>query len=243
MTASPEGLDIRSLGVRYGAIEAVRDVSLSVRPGETVALLGANGAGKTSLLSAIVGLVRTAAGTASLDGEALTGLPPERIVRRGIALSPEGRRVFPNLTVAENLRLGGVPIATRAEAQSSLERVLGVFPRLGERLRQTAGTLSGGEQQMLALGRALMSRPRVLLLDEPSLGLAPIVVRRIFSMIDSLRREGMTMLIVEQNARQALGVSDRAYVLVQGRIAHEASSQELLASEDLAGLYLGQSVT
>jgi branched-chain amino acid transport system ATP-binding protein len=232
-------LAVHELHVRHGGVEAVRGVSLRVMPGEVVALLGVNGAGKTSLMDAVAGLNPIASGRIELDGEPVHGLRPEDIVRRGIALSPEGRRVFAALSVDENLRLGGIPVRDRAAREETRERVLELFPRLRERLQQPSGTLSGGEQQMLAIGRALMARPRVLLLDEPSLGLAPIVVTQIFDLVRRLKEEGMTMLIVEQNALGALELADRAYVLVHGAVEEEAAAADLLARSDLAETYLG----
>jgi branched-chain amino acid transport system ATP-binding protein len=234
-------LEVSGITVRYGAIEAIRDVSLTVERGEVVTLLGVNGAGKTSTLAAVAGLVSPAAGSVSLDGQLVSGRRPEEIVRAGIALSPEGRRVFPRLTVAENLRLGGISLSSRSDSAERIEYVYDLFPRLRERAGQAAGTLSGGEQQMLAIARALMSKPRVLLLDEPSLGLAPIVVSQVFGLLERLRGEGLTMLLVEQNARRALELADRAYVLVHGRMERSAPADELLEATDLDALYLGKS--
>jgi branched-chain amino acid transport system ATP-binding protein len=232
-------LEVNEVTVRYGGIEAIRAVSLTVGQGEVVTLLGVNGAGKTSTLAAVAGLVPAAAGRVTFDGRTVSGLRPEHVVRAGIALSPEGRRVFPRLTVAENLRLGGITLASRAAVAERTAYVHDLFPRLRERSRQSAGTLSGGEQQMLAIARALMSKPRLLLLDEPSLGLAPIVVNQVFELLGRLREEGLTMLIVEQNARRALELADRAYVLVHGRIERAGTAADLLATTDLDALYLG----
>ena len=225
--------------MRYGHIQALRGVSLTVNEGEIVTLLGANGAGKTTLMRAISGLLRPHSGDVKLRGKSIARVGADSIVRLGISQVPEGRRVFPTLTVAENLLLGGYtrPVA---EAKGSMQRVLQMFPRLEERRAQYAGTLSGGEQQMLAIGRALMAKPTVLLLDEPSLGLAPIIVRDIFRTLRQIREQGMTVLLVEQNARMALKLADRGYVLENGRIALHGTAQDLLASPEVHATYLGK---
>ena len=224
----------------YGPVAAVRGVSLAVRAGEVVALLGANGAGKSTLLRTISGLIRPRAGRVHLAGRAIDRLAPSRIVRLGIAHAPEGRRVFGSLSVADNLRLGAAARRERAGLVEERERLLDLFPILRERLRQAAGTLSGGEQQMLALARALMAKPRLLLLDEPSLGLAPLIVRAIFDALADLKRVGVTMLLVEQNVAAALELADRAYVLRTGEIRLEGASAELRADpERIAHAYLG----
>jgi branched-chain amino acid transport system ATP-binding protein len=230
-------LEIEGLGVDYGRVRALTDVSLAVAQGEIVALIGANGAGKTTLLRAISGLVRPAAGTIVLSGDEIASRRPDGIVRLGVAHAPEGRRVFARMSVAENLALGAY--VRRGRNDDAFERVLTIFPRLRERLAQRAGTLSGGEQQMLALGRALMSAPRLLLLDEPSLGLAPLVVQAIFGVIRDLNAAGTTVLLVEQNARQALAIAARGYVLELGKVVHAGSARELLASAAVAAAYLG----
>ena len=233
-------LEVEGLEVRYGATRAVRGVSLRVEKGELVTLLGANGAGKTSTLMAIAGAVRMAAGRVRLDGVDVTGATPERLVRLGVAAVPETRDVFPDLTVHENLRLGAFTRRQdRAEATRDREFLLDRFPVLRERAGQPAGTLSGGEQQMLVVARALMSRPKVLLLDEPSLGLAPLVVDQVFEMILQLKASDLTILLVEQNARKGLAVSDRAYVMRLGRIEAEGPAANFAATTDLKALYLG----
>jgi branched-chain amino acid transport system ATP-binding protein len=231
-------LAVSDLRVEYGPIKAVRGVDLHVEEREIVVLLGANGVGKSSLLNAVAGLVPVAGGSVAFETRELSGLPAERIVRRGIALVPEGRRVFPRLTVADNLRLGGATRG-RVELEEARERVFELFPVLRTRVRQEAGTLSGGEQQMLAIGRGLMSRPRLLLLDEPSLGLAPIVVRRIFALLDQLRTADVTLLVVEQNVHRALEIADRAYVMVSGRIEFSGDAAELRGAEAIEQAYLG----
>ena len=233
-------LEVSGLAVRYGAIRAVRGVSLSVAAGELAVLLGANGAGKSSTLKAIAGALRPSSGRITLGGAEVPYGWPERIVRLGAAMVPETRDIFPDLTVAENLKLGAF---TRrrdpAGVAADLGRVVALFPVLGERGGQPAGTLSGGEQQMLAIARALMSRPRLLLLDEPSLGLAPAIIERIFAMIAELKRSGLTILLVEQNAAHALAIADRAYVLRLGEVAASGSADEIRAATDLKALYLG----
>lgn len=231
-------LDINGLTVCYGSITAVRDLSLDVMPGEAVALLGPNGAGKSSTLLAILGLV-PGQGSIRFDGRDLTGLPTEERVRQGVSLVPEGRRVFANLTVAENLTLGGALLAGRSARDAAAEQIFALFPRLAERCTQIAGTLSGGEQQMLAIGRALMAGPRLLILDEPSLGLAPLIVAQIFDRIAALKASGLTLLIVEQNASQALRVADRAFVLAHGQVALSGSAADIMAEGSLAAAYLG----
>ena len=210
-------LKIDNLVVSYGPINALKGISLNVKQGEIVTLIGSNGAGKSTTLSAITGLVRAQSGTIRFMDEDITHAPPHRIISRGISISPEGREVFPALTVQENLRLGGY--ARKDKLQSSYDRVYELFPRLKERMNQTAGTLSGGEQQMLAIGRALMSEPKLLLLDEPSMGLAPKLVLMIFDLIESINRQGTTILLIEQNANMALSIANRAFVLETGRIA------------------------
>jgi branched-chain amino acid transport system ATP-binding protein len=233
-------LEVSELGVRYGAIRAVHDVSLQAGKGELIAILGANGAGKSSTLKCIAGALKASAGTIRLDGHDVTSAKPEQMVRLGVAMVPETRDVFPDLTVSENLTLGSyIHRRSRAEVESTRERMLSLFPRLRERARQAAGTLSGGEQQMLVIARALMSRPKLLLLDEPSLGLAPVVVDTIFEMIAELKRPGLTIALVEQNAAMALSVADRAYVMRLGRIAAEGPAAEIAANTDLGALYLG----
>jgi branched-chain amino acid transport system ATP-binding protein len=232
-------LELHDVEVAYGDLPALRGVSLGVEEGETLSVVGANGAGKTTMLRAISGLLRPRAGRILLDGTRLDQMPSHVIVARGVVQVPEGRKIFPGLTVKENLELGSYVAAARAHRRHSLERVLGLFPRLAERQRQAAGTMSGGEQQMLAIGRALMARPRILMLDEPSLGLAPIIVQEIFRIIAEINRLGTTVLLVEQNTRQALGLSRRGYVLENGHIALEGSGAELLGNEHVRRAYLG----
>jgi branched-chain amino acid transport system ATP-binding protein len=236
-------LEVSELVARYGSVEALRGVSLEVRAGEMVALIGANGAGKSTLLRSITGLLPPAGGRVRLDGSDLTGRPPEEILRAGIALVPERRRVFGGLTVLDNLQLGGYALPRGRGFHERLEEGIGeayrLFPVLRQRRDQLAGTLSGGEQQMLAIARALMSRPRILLCDEPSLGLAPLVVREIMRLLTMLRDGGTTILLVEQNARMALRAANRAYVLEAGRVALSGAGAELLADDQLTMTYLG----
>ena len=232
-------LRLDGLEVGYGALTAVREVSLEVRVGEVVALIGANGAGKTTTLKAITGLLPLRRGAITLEGERLDGLSPARVVARGIAHVPEGRQLFPTMTVRENLELGAAGAAARARRGDTLDRVFALFPRLAERARQLAGTLSGGEQQMCAIGRGLMACPRLLMLDEPSLGLAPVVVKQIFENLARINREGTTILLVEQNVGRALGLAHRAYVLESGRVALSGTSESLLASAHIKQAYLG----
>ncbi len=236
--SGPPLLVVDGLTVAYGAVVAIRDVSLTVGDGEIVAALGPNGAGKTTLLRTIAGALKPQHGSVSFDGRPLTGLVPEVVVRRGVALVPEGRHVFPNLTVLENLTVGGIARTDRDELRADTDRWLARFPILGERASQMAGTLSGGEQQQLAIARALMSRPRMLLLDEPSLGLAPIFVDRIFELIQQLRSEGVTILLVEQNVHRALEIADRAYVLSVGAVVASGATDQLVEGE-LERSYLG----
>ncbi len=233
-------LAIRGLRAAYGKIEALKGVNLDIQPGEIVALIGANGAGKSTLMMSIFGRPRARAGHIAFDGRDITGLATHEIARMRIAQSPEGRRIFPRMTVAENLQMGAdATPGSDAERAASLERVLTLFPRLQERLTQRGGTLSGGEQQMLAIGRALMSRPRLLLLDEPSLGLAPLITRQIFSAIRTLNREdGLTVLIVEQNANHALRLAHRGYVMVNGLITMTGAGLELLQRPEIRAAYL-----
>ena len=232
-------LELRGVEVAYGDLPALRGVSLSVEAGETLSVVGANGAGKTTMLRAISGLMRPRAGQILLDGERLDRLPSHAIVEHGVVQVPEGRKIFPSLTVLENLELGSYIPAAKARRREGLERVFALFPRLKERERQAAGTMSGGEQQMLPIGRALMARPRVLMLDEPSLGLAPIIVKEIFRIIGEINRLGTTVLLVEQNTRQALALSRRGYVLENGRVVLEGSGAELLGNEHVKRAYLG----
>lgn len=232
-------LEVRDLDVRYGGIRALHGISLHIEVGEIVALLGANGAGKTTTLRAISGLLRPHSGTIEFDAALIGGRPANTIMRDGIGHVPEGRRVFARMSVRENLELGAFTIGVRSVARARMEEVLDIFPRLRERLDQSAGTLSGGEQQMLAIGRALMSAPRLLLLDEPSLGLSPILVQRIFRVIRTIHERGTTILLVEQNARQALTIADRGYVLENGRIAREGRADVLLNDRAVIAAYLG----
>ena len=231
------------LSARYGAVAALRDVSLEVRAGELVALIGANGAGKSTLLRAIAGLVAPAAGRVTLDGRDVTGQAPEAMIRAGVALVPERRRVFAPLTVLDNLELGGYALPRgrnfRSRLEAGVEEAYRLFPVLRRRRDQLAGTLSGGEQQMLAIGRALMTRPRLLLCDEPSLGLAPLVVAEIMRLLSTLREAGTTILLVEQNARMALRSADRAYVLEVGSVVLSGAAADLLEDDQLKAAYLG----
>jgi branched-chain amino acid transport system ATP-binding protein len=237
-------LSLEHVSAGYGAITVIPDLSLHVGAGETVALLGPNGAGKSTLTAAIAGALRRRAGAIRFDGKDLIALAPHQVVEAGVVLVPEGRRIFAPLTVGDNLRLGAMRLAGGAAARGrQLDYVFGLFPRLAERRNQIAGTLSGGEQQMLAIGRALMSAPRLLLLDEPFLGLAPLVVGEILRAIQGLQREGLTVLLVEQKIEMALSVSDRAYVMVKGVIVREGPSRDLLAAGDLGEHYLLASIT
>jgi branched-chain amino acid transport system ATP-binding protein len=233
-------LRLDGIEVAYGEALAVRGISLEVRPGEIVALIGSNGAGKTTTLRAVSGLLPLRGGTIALDGARLDGLSPAATVQRGIAHVPEGRQLFPSMTVLENLELGARTRDSRRHRGDTLRRVLELFPRLGERRSQLAGTLSGGEQQMVAIGRALMARPRLLMLDEPSLGLSPVVVRTIFDRLLEINRDGTTVLLVEQNVLVALRVSNRAYVLENGVVQLEGPSEKLLADERVKTAYLGR---
>lgn len=232
-------LSAKDLHVRYGAVEAVRGVNFELQQGEIVALLGANGAGKSSIMNAITGLVPTASGQVMFDGQDITGAAPESLAPAGLTLSPEGRRVFGTLSVADNLRMGAFALTDKAAIRAAWDRVYDLFPILRERKDQYAGTLSGGQQQMLAVGRALMSNPRVLLLDEPSLGLAPLIVDQIFDLILKLRDQGVTLLVVEQNVAKTLQVADRAYVLVSGEVVEQGKPSQLSESGTMQDAYLG----
>jgi branched-chain amino acid transport system ATP-binding protein len=232
-------LTLDAVSVRYGAIQALDDVSLHIEPNEVVALIGANGAGKSTTIRTISGLVKPSVGTIRFDGAMIGGEASHQLVRRGISECPEGRRVLARLDVQTNLELGAYTRRDRTEIAADFDRMFTLFPRLQERRQQIAGTLSGGEQQMLAIARSLMSRPRLLLLDEPSLGLAPIIVRQIFETIDELRADGVTILLVEQNATLALEHSDRGYVLDAGTVVLEGSSKDLLGDDRVSAAYLG----
>ena len=232
-------LEVKNLHVSYGGIQAVKDISFEVPKGEVVTLIGANGAGKSSTLRSIVGLVKPAAGSITFDGAELAGLTPDQIVSKGITLVPEGRRVFPDLTVLENLKIGAY--MRKDNLTDDLNWVYDLFPRLKERSWQLAGTLSGGEQQMLAIGRALMSRPNLIMMDEPSLGLAPIIVQGVFDIIREINKQGVTILLVEQNANMALKAANWGYVMETGRITMSDTGASLLANEDVKAAYLGKS--
>jgi branched-chain amino acid transport system ATP-binding protein len=232
-------LALEAVAAGYGDLLAIRSMSLEIRPGECVALIGANGAGKTTTLRAITGLLPLRAGRVLFEGRSLAGLDPRQIVALGLAHVPEGRQLFPSLTVRENLEMGARTAVARAARRGSLEEVFALFPRLAERERQVAGTLSGGEQQMLAIGRGLMARPRLLLLDEPSLGLAPLAVRSILEIVETVNRRGTTILLVEQNVRRALGLCHRGYVVENGAVTLTGSREELLSSDHVRQAYLG----
>lgn len=231
-------LKIKNLNVNYGGINAVRDVSFEVEQGSIITLVGANGAGKSSILRTIAGVVTPKSGTIEFCGKDITGRSAEQVVKQGITLVPEGRRVFPDLTVLENIRIGAY--LRKDNLDDDIKWVYDLFPRLKERSWQMAGTLSGGEQQMLAVARALMSRPKLMMMDEPSLGLAPLIVRDIFSIIKEINKNGVTILLIEQNANMALKTADRGYVLETGRIKMEGTGSELLANEDVKKAYLGK---
>lgn len=232
-------LEIRNLKVNYGPIQAVRGIDITVEEGGIVALLGANGAGKTTTLRTVSGVIKPSGGSIQLAGQEISQLRACKVARMGINMSPEGRLVFSGLTVEENLRAGAYCIRSRAETEKNMQRVLTLFPRLEERLRQQAGTLSGGEQQMLAIARALMASPKLLMLDEPSLGLAPLVIKDIFRTLQEIRSEGTTILIVEQNALATLKIADYAYVLELGKISMQGPAEELIHDEKLIEAYLG----
>lgn len=233
-------LQLRDTRVAYGAIEAVKGISLELARGELVSLIGANGAGKTTTLNAIAGTLGTAGGQILYDGQAIDKLPAYKRLRQGLALVPEGRGIFTRLTVEENLRMGAYCRRDHDAVEADMERIFGMLPRVRERLQQVAGTLSGGEQQMVAIGRALLSRPRLLLLDEPSMGLAPLVVEKIFEVIAAVAAEGVTVLLVEQNATLALEFSSRAYVMESGTITLSGSGADLLADPKVRAAYLGE---
>jgi len=233
-------LELSGVHAFYGPIEALKGISLTVKKGEIVSLLGANGAGKTTTLMTISGVNRARGGSITLNGSRIDGLPPHEVVKLGICQSPEGRRIFTRLSVQENLEMGAFTIRDARQVDEDLEMVYGLFPVLKERASQPGGTLSGGEQQMLAIGRALMSRPDILLLDEPSLGLAPIVVSKIFKIIRDINSRGVTVLLVEQNAKAALALAHRAYVMETGRITLEGDSKVLMEDERIRKAYLGE---
>jgi branched-chain amino acid transport system ATP-binding protein len=239
MSDAPPLLSLQNLRVRYGAIQAVDDLSMDVFPGEIVTLIGANGAGKSTTLRAISGLVKASAGAILYQGDPITTLSADKIVRLGICQAPEGRRIFANMSVRENLELGAFLRRDNAQIKADYDRVMTLFPRLKERLGQNAGTMSGGEQQMLAIGRALMARPKVLLLDEPSLGLSPVLVRDIFAIIQEINAQGVTILLVEQNAHMALHIASRGYVLETGHITLTGPASELAQNERVKQAYLG----
>ena len=232
-------LKVENLSVHYGMIQAVRDVSFEVNEGEVVSLIGANGAGKTTILRTLSGLVRPSTGKIQFLGKEIQKLPAQKIVAGGLSQVPEGRHVFPGLTVMENLEMGAFLKKNREENQANLKKVFSRFPRLEERKNQDAATLSGGEQQMLAMGRALMSTPKLLLLDEPSMGLAPIFIQEIFDIIQDIQKQGTTVLLIEQNANKALAISDRGYVLETGKIVLSGTGKELAASDEVRKAYLG----
>ena len=232
-------LKVENLSVHYGMIQAVRDVSFEVNEGEVVSLIGANGAGKTTILRTLSGLVRPSAGKIQFLGKEIQKLPAQKIVAGGLSQVPEGRHVFPGLSVMENLEMGAFLKKNREENQANLKKVFSRFPRLEERKNQDAATLSGGEQQMLAMGRALMSTPKLLLLDEPSMGLAPIFIQEIFDIIQDIQKQGTTVLLIEQNANKALAISDRGYVLETGKIVLSGTGKELAASDEVRKAYLG----
>jgi branched-chain amino acid transport system ATP-binding protein len=232
-------LELHEIHARYGAITALRGVSITVSQGELVALLGANGAGKSTTLGCIAGVMRPWQGSITFEGNALIGKPPEQIARMGISLVPEGRDIFPSLTVEENLRLGAYIRNEKGEYQRNLEEVYELFPVLKERIEQPGGTLSGGEQQQLAIARALMSKPRLLMLDEPSLGLAPALVDQIFELIANLHQRGVTILLVEQNVERSLEIVDRAYLMNTGLIESQGTSEQLRTHADIEGIYMG----
>lgn len=232
-------LKVNNLVVRYGMIEAIKEINFEVNDGEIVTLIGANGAGKTTTMHTISGLLKPHSGTIEFDGKDLVKVPSHKIVQMGIAQCPERRRVFASQTVEDNLLLGAYTRNDSAEIQKDLENVYSLFPRLLERKKQLAGTLSGGEQQMLAMGRALMAKPKIMLLDEPSMGLSPLLVKEIFNIIEDINSQGVTVLLVEQNAKMALNIADRAYVLESGKIALSGTGKELLNSESVKKAYLG----
>jgi len=233
-------LKVEGLSAHYGGIHALQGIGLEVRDGSIVSLIGANGAGKSTTLKAIVGLVKPSAGTVTWNGERLTGLATKDIVARGVCLVPEGRHVFPNLTVDENLTLGAYVRSDKAGIAADRKKVFAFFPRLEQRAKQKAGTLSGGEQQMLAVGRALMTSPKILMMDEPSLGLAPLVVKMIFDIVRAINQEGVTVLLIEQNAKAALELAHYGYVLETGRITLHGPGKELLADDRVRNAYLGE---
>lgn len=233
-------LEIRDLVVSYGGIEAVKNISLDVTEGQIVTLIGANGAGKSTTLKSIAGIVKPKNASIKFDGEEIYGKTPDYIVSKGITLVPEGRCVFANLTVAENLKIGAYLKKDKAQIKKDMEYVYSLFPRLKEREWQLSGTLSGGEQQMLAVGRALMSHPKLIMMDEPSLGLAPLIVRDIFEIVKTINKEGITVLLIEQNANMALKVADKGYVMETGVIKMEGTGAELLANEEIKEAYLGK---
>ena len=233
-------LEVKDLEVYYGVIQAIKGISFHVEEGEVIALIGANGAGKTTTLQTITGMLNAQAGSIQFEGTELTKIPGHKIVSMGMAHVPEGRRVFAQLSVLENLKLGAYTRKDKTEIEESLKRVYKSFPRLEERKNQLAGTLSGGEQQMLAMGRALMSKPRIILMDEPSMGLSPIFVNEIFDIIKEVSESGTTVLLVEQNAKKALSIADRAYVLETGRITLEGKASDLLHDESVQKAYLGE---
>ena len=233
-------LKVDNLVVSYGGIEALKGISLEVADGKICTLIGANGAGKSTLLRTIIGLVKSDSGIITYNDKPITGLNSQKIVENGITLVPEGRRVFPNLTVAENLRIGAYMRKDADGIKKDIQGVYDLFPRLGERSWQMAGTLSGGEQQMLAVGRALMCRPKLMMMDEPSLGLAPLVIKDIFKIIQEINKQGVTILLIEQNANMALKVADKAYVLETGKIAMEGTGTELLENPEIKAAYLGK---
>ena len=233
-------LEVKNLEVYYGVIQTIKGISFHVEEGEVIALIGANGAGKTTTLQTITGMLNAKAGSIQFEGTELTKIPGHKIVSMGMAHVPEGRRVFAQLSVLENLKLGAYTRKDKTEIEESLKRVYKSFPRLEERKNQLAGTLSGGEQQMLAMGRALMSKPRIVLMDEPSMGLSPIFVEEIFNIIKEISAEGTTVLLVEQNAKKALSIADRAYVLETGKIVLEGDAKDLLNDESIKKAYLGE---